>query len=494
MSSLPSRLSFAKNIFFYFFGIIFITIAFIGSFLFSIHRYFIGLYLSNKYGHPVEFVEGVDAVFCFDDEKTPYLNQMCHVFKGKANLEQIRRRVNKFWLAPHRPDGQWKHKKLRQELKFELGYYFWIFKHDFRPEDHVIEYDGSHIKTKDEYHQFIEQLGSNLTAEKRIIWQFVVIHLANGLPGVSTEPHFVFCCNMHHGLCDGISMIRLNMQLFDEDNFDPKLYQKRLLRSSFVDHLLHWSNVAIFGFYRFCQHLAVKPKLVSLGTGLTSSRVVSISDPIPFEKVKKIKLKTATTTNDVLTSCVLGAFRKHLLSENRPISEMVKLNIPINLNDLKNDVRLENKVSFLSLLLDVDVASPIDCLMRTKSGMDKLKQAPEMYIVHYIVKSIINTIPKYLTLPFVKRFFTTAVVSNAPTSFSGTLFGNEHQHTVPLGTPNSVSGCGIIIGMLSDNDTVTYAVKADTGVMKNQETLNRFVGFIVEHLDNLYRDTATVKS
>uniref|UniRef100_T1J8F6 O-acyltransferase WSD1 C-terminal domain-containing protein n=1 Tax=Strigamia maritima TaxID=126957 RepID=T1J8F6_STRMM len=467
--------------------ILFLAISFTILPIFSIYRYLVGMYLQRKYNCPIEFLHGMDAVFCFNDKNIPFNIEGCHIYKGTYNIDQLRQRFERI-LNIREIDGRWKYMRFRQQMKKELGYFFCIPQTEFRYENHIKEYDGPPLKNKDELQQLIAWQYRNLPVDKGIFWQVILVPLSDTFITDTPQPQHMVFFSVAHAVMDGISILRIYGKLFDDEADESLFLFGTISPPGVMEQMFFWKNAFLYGFAEYFLHILKVEKHCLHGMPLSGDMLISISESICIKRVKEIKNFYKTTTNDVLQSCIVGALRKYIISEGQQIPSLMKFKIPVSLHSMQKEVKIENNISAGTIEVPIDEATCVGRLMKTKAVIDKLKRSPDIYLTHFLGKVFINRFPLMLTLVLAKRASSTATVSCMPLVPSKKLFGNEAlQQYIGTGTPDGVSGCGMSVTIISERETALCTIKADLAIVKTQENVNKINHFLLEEIDELYQ-------
>lgn len=110
------------------------------------------------------------------------------------------------------------------------------------------------------------------------------------------------------------------------------------------------------------------------------SKAVAWSPPLPLREVKALAQALGCSVNDVLLSCVAGAFRRHLVAQGDDLRSVnIRTLVPINLRpSLQRRPRpgaLGNRFGLVPLLMPLDVDNPMTRLRLITSRMRALKQS-----------------------------------------------------------------------------------------------------------------------
>lgn len=164
------------------------------------------------------------------------------------------------------------------------------------------------------------------------------------------------------------------------------------------------------------------------GMELKGKRKIAWCDPFPLEKVKKIKNHFNCSVNDVLGSCVAGAYY-NFLTKKKELSPQqkhtLKAVVPVNTRSKKEmqsgTIELRNLFGTLIIPLPIEFSDPKKRLEEMKTRMDELKRGPHAF-VQYGTTALLMKIFPYKIAAFIVEFVAnkcTVVFTNVP--------GPEHQ-------------------------------------------------------------------
>ncbi|KZZ01056.1 hypothetical protein A3744_28685, partial [Oleiphilus sp. HI0073] len=146
------------------------------------------------------------------------------------------------------------------------------------------------------------------------------------------------------------------------------------------------------------------------------------SDPVSFDKFHGIAKVVGCKINDLLMSCVAGAFREELIRAGEDIEgRRVHVTIPVNIRppdqmDLsERPDELGNQFGTVFAALPVDIENPLERVYKIKHDMIALKQSLQPALSYGILYAA-GLLPKGMQRALTESFGnkTTAVMSNVP--------------------------------------------------------------------------------
>ncbi len=228
---------------------------------------------------------------------------------------------------------------------------------------------------------------SILLDRERPLWE---THVIEGL----SHKRFAMYTKVHHGLMDGISVMRLGMQALspdpDERNMPPfwALPRKRRIRDAEADvgfymdtafKYLSATPAAMREALKVFLKAQRNPEHVSLYSAphcklsekITGSRRVA-AQSYALSRVKAIARVFGATVNDVALGICSSALRGYLLSQNalpdRPLVAMVPMSIR------RDDSAGGNQFAVILTNLGTHLADPVDRLRVIKHSVDEAKE------------------------------------------------------------------------------------------------------------------------
>ncbi|MEV4143776.1 wax ester/triacylglycerol synthase family O-acyltransferase [Amycolatopsis sp. NPDC049691] len=226
----------------------------------------------------------------------------------------------------------------------------------------------------------------------RPLWEFWVIE---GLPG----GRWAILAKVHHALADGLAATRLQTILFGdtpapaqrEEAPDPGV-AKLLLGAAGSIMRAPWDQTRLIAReLRHPNRLARRVSdaargLAALTSALLPASPTPLTGPLGRDRryatasvaladVRAVAETHGVTVNDVLLAAVAGGFRELLLHRGEtPAADSVRSLVPVS---VRTGTALDNEVSLLLPLLPVDLADPVQRLIRVHHRQSTLKASKE---------------------------------------------------------------------------------------------------------------------
>ncbi|KAJ7315265.1 hypothetical protein OS493_038839 [Desmophyllum pertusum] len=221
---------------------------------------------------------------------------------------------------------------------------------------------------------------------------------------------------------------------------------------------------------------------------MSGEKCISWTKTIDFELIKEIKMRTGTTVNDVLLTCLAGSLRRYLRSEGMDNPTDVQIIVTVNTrspNILSRDnIPLENHSSGSLYNLPVGVADPLKRLLETKRRMDNFKSSSDWRVFGFIHSQIVGRLPDFIGR-FVAFAFSphcSLILSNVPGPLTPFQIGGKEVMTA-IAWPPLIGDTGMSIAMFSYAGTLRMSVLSDKAVLANPGKLTEK---FIEEFDEMY--------
>jgi len=226
----------------------------------------------------------------------------------------------------------------------------------------------------------------------RPLWEFWVIE---GLP----DGRWAILSKVHHALADGLAATRLQTILFgdapaparSEEAPDPGAGKLLLDAAGSVLRMpwdqARWAARQLRHPNRLARRVSDAARgLAALTSALLPASPTPLTGPLGRDRrystasvaladVKAVAKAHHVTVNDVLLAAVAGGFRELLLHRGEtPAADSVRSLVPVS---VRTGTAVDNEVSLLLPLLPVDLADPVQRLIRVHSRLGTLKAGKE---------------------------------------------------------------------------------------------------------------------
>jgi len=286
--------------------------------------------------------------------------------------------------------------RYRQKIRtvpFDLGPPVWVDDPAFDPAAHFgrIALPPPHDETA--LCDLVALLMRERLERDRPLWEFWVVE---GLP----DGRWAILSKVHHALADGLSASRLQTIFFGDEPPahtgeagapDPGAV-KMLLGA--VGELARnpWEQLGVLGRQllhpnRLAHRVSDAARgLSAMASALLPAAPTTLTGPLGRDRrysiasaglaeVKAVAAAFGVTVNDVLLAAIAGGFRELLeLRGETPAADSVRSLVPVS---VRTGSTVDNEVSLLLPLLPVELADPVQRLVRVHERLDSLKAGKE---------------------------------------------------------------------------------------------------------------------
>jgi len=230
------------------------------------------------------------------------------------------------------------------------------------------------------------------------------------------------------------------------------------------------------------------PKVVLKGS-LGVRKTCAWSDPLSFDKFHGIAKVVGCKINDLLLSCVAGAFREELIAAGKDVdNKNIHITLPVNIRtETEVDAEgvpeeLGNYFGTVFVPLPVGIENPLERVYKLKHDMIALKQSLQpalSYGLLYAAGMMPTGIQKLLLESFGNK--TTAVLSNVPGPRKPRYIAGacikEQMFWVP-----QTGDLGLGLSIISYAGQIQFGLVGDAKLFPSPERIiNRFVKQIELH-------------
>jgi len=230
------------------------------------------------------------------------------------------------------------------------------------------------------------------------------------------------------------------------------------------------------------------PKKVLKGR-LGVRKTCAWSDPISFDKFHGIAKVVGCKINDLLLSCVAGAFREELMSAGEEVDgEKIHVTLPVNIRaadkvDMGGDPEsLGNFFGTVFVPLPVGIENPLERVYKIKHDMIALKQSLQPALSYGILYAS-GLMPQNFQKSILEGFGnkTTAVLSNVPGSRETRYIAGAEIKEQMFWVPQT-GDLGLGLSIISYAGQIQFGLVGDARLFPNPERIvSRFVAQIEMH-------------
>ncbi len=353
------------------------------------------------------------------------------------------------------------------------GRYYWQEDADFHLDRHILEvhrgFDGEPIRDKARLQAYIGRLASQPLPDDRPRWQIQLIpEFGDGGTAVIVR--------IHHCMGDGIALVPVLFSLMDGDASDtlaagpsakgggkPPSKAALVLKASLVGPFLLAQKM-----------LWRRDRSVLHGRPLVGEKKVAWTDPIDLALVKRIKDALGATVNDVLVSCVAGAFQRHVAQRSGEALERLRVSMPVNVRAAGEELRMENRFAAVLTPLPPAAPGPRRRVAATKQRMNALKRSIEPFFTYGVVHLMLKVLPASWSRPLIDFLANkcTSVLSNVPGPQQPVTLGGRKLRAMLFWVPQRAD-VGIGISLLSFAGSLRMGVFSDVELLADPAELVR---------------------
>ena len=208
------------------------------------------------------------------------------------------------------------------------------------------------------------------------------------------------------------------------------------------------------------------------GGELGGRKLVAWSDPVPLDVVKRAARSQGATVNDALLALMTEAARHHLTSIGHDPDRVVSVVAPVNMRSSTEEVRIENKIGFITLDLPTHIDDMAERLESIHATTDMLKHSPEPALI-YSTLSIVSNVLKpeqEQTIAALIGKKIDGVISNVPGPRETVYMSGRRVEELIFWIPQTNS-LGIGMGLVSYAGGVSLGVSTDATVIPDPEIL-----------------------
>ena len=230
------------------------------------------------------------------------------------------------------------------------------------------------------------------------------------------------------------------------------------------------------------------PKRVLKGR-LGVRKTCAWSEPVSFDKFHGIAKVVGCKINDLLLSCVAGAFREELIHAGEEVDgKKIHVTLPVNIRpEDKMDLggapdELGNFFGTVFAPLPVGIENPLERVYKIKHDMIALKQSLQPALSYGILYAA-GLLPVSVQKPLLESFGnkTTAVLSNVPGPRESRYIAGSKILEQMFWVPQT-GDLGLGLSIISYGGQIQFGLVGDARLFPNPERIvNRFIAQIEQH-------------
>ena len=239
--------------------------------------------------------------------------------EGDISLEELRRKfLSNVIMSRNAESGTLNYPRYRQYVDTTLGFNLWKWDRNFDIDNHIYELEGTQgksVTTEDEIIKLMGPLANKAFKPKQPLWEY--LYVRNYVPKYDTQskPRTLVIYRIHHGLCDGYSLVKCFVQHTCGDSLDkimkPATSSSRKRPSLYEQAVTIGAHVAAMPYSFMRQYLTVDFNVWFPGRSkLTRECILGMTKRMPIRLVKQVSKENGVSFSTVLFSIVGGGMRR----------------------------------------------------------------------------------------------------------------------------------------------------------------------------------------
>lgn len=419
----------------------------------------------HRVTHPVS---GADGVWLQDrPENLMVINSVFTL--DHIGVDELRRA----WMERLLGDaGSYRYPRFAQRIVETGGRPYWQDDPDFDIARHIFTIPEPDTAAdapddKEKLEEYVGRLASQPLPSDRPLWQLQLI------PRFGDDGSAVVF-RIHHVMGDGIGLVGVLFSLMDGGPTGGQLMPAVGDRGGKPPNpWLLGASAALAGPTILAKKALWRRDRSGLhGPRLGGEKRVAWTRGLRVDRLKTVKNHYQTTLNDVLVSCVAGAFRRYSAKRDGDPMGQLQVSMPINVRSASEPPTMDNQFAAVLLSLPVDVADPFERLAATKECMDRLKRSVEPFATYGVVRATLATLPFGASRRLLDYYADkcSCVLSNVPGPQESPWIAGKRLHSMLFWVPQR-SEIGIGISLLSFAGELRMGVLADTVVVPDPREL-----------------------
>lgn len=340
-------------------------------------------------------LSGSDAAFLYLERREIPLNIACvALFDGPIPFREFVANIDsKLDLIP-------RYRQFVVPPPFNLGYPTWEFDPKFHIERHIFRVRVDEPGGEAELEALAGRLLSQRLKRGKPLWE---IHVVEGL----RDGRGALIARIHHALADGVAGAALLKIMFDPTPEGSHTIRKPRTRPAAPSRVEHTLAEQIGGAIQSALENAVAAEagLLSLAEGLLSDRgkgalqefatlLPELLKPperfvfnkpcsgerkfcwteVDFREVQAIRAALGGKINDCILSVVVRAIARYIRMHGEKVNgRFLRVVCPVNLRGGEQGESLGNRITFLPVVLPLDVRDPVEMLHAVATRMEIMK-------------------------------------------------------------------------------------------------------------------------
>jgi diacylglycerol O-acyltransferase len=359
-------------------------------------------------------LSGIDAAFLYLERKEIPLNiAAVGIFDGPIPFREFVASIDaKLDLVP-------RYRQVAVPPPFNLGYPTWEYDPDFDIKRHIFRVRLKAPGGEGDLEALASGLLSQVLDRGKPLWE---MHVVDGLQ----DGRGALIVRIHHALADGVAGAALLRVMLDATPESPHATHRPRTRPPVRPRVEHTFAEQIGGAIQSALENAVAAEagLLSLADGLLSDRgkgalqelatllpeLLQPPERFPFNKpcsgdrkfcwtevdfsqVQAIRAALGGKVNDCILSVVVRAISRYIRLHGEKVSgRFLRVVCPVNLRGDEQGESLGNRITFLPVVLPLDVRDPVEMLRAVSARMEIMKSVRAAELIA-IGASFLGTTP-----------------------------------------------------------------------------------------------------
>ena len=350
-------------------------------------------------------LSGIDAAFLYLERKEIPLNIACvAIFDGPIPFREFVANIDsKLDLIP-------RYRQLAVPPPFNLGYPTWEYDPNFHIKRHIFRVRLDAPGGEAELEALAGRLLSQVLDRGKPLWE---VHIVEGLK----DGRGALIARIHHALADGVAGAALLRIMLDPTPEGSHAIRKPRARPAAAPRAEHTLAEQVAGAIQSALEnvVAAEAGLLGLAEGLLSDRgknaVQELATLLPellkpperfpfnkpcsgdrkfcwtevdFSQVQAIRAALGGKVNDCILSVVVRAIARYIRLHGEKVKgRFLRVVCPVNLRGDEQGESLGNRITFLPVVLPLDVRDPVEMLHAVATRMEIMKsvRAAEMVAI-----------------------------------------------------------------------------------------------------------------
>ncbi|CAG7816985.1 unnamed protein product [Allacma fusca] len=408
------------------------------------------------------------------------------------------------------PNGQFADPEYQQYYSKWLGFLFWKWDPDFDKYHHIRLYSEDTqnlggIITEEKFRQILKTLTWAPFKVKTSPWECLLVNdlQLNDTPreqGTTVNLQSALIFRVHHGLCDGFSILRALMQELGKISITTAV-RPHFPKKGFLRRVFEICTFPLLAPYQFSRTLVDAYDVNGWhrgGCGRLKRLNASFTPRIPTEFIKEAKDKHGVSFTAVLMSGIVGGIRNVMTQQGLEIPKNMNAAIPVPLPN--HPLKLRNHWVFSFLKLPIGIEDPLRRLQKTERNIRKLKESLVPAFSFFIIPIVGGTFPGLMKI-FNRNNFSTLLISNFPgpqVSEGKNFFTTkEGKYYVLDMNFNAGLGCGNVglgLFMLSYKDGVRIVTEVDDRILPDDASVQLLNEEILKEITYLHTTSPSLEN